>query len=87
VVDSEDTPHTRLRGVTSILSHVTAILYCDVKNRITHEHVIATFQVMMEGCLVRYPYSSQLRVAEGLPTVTVVAADDSSNSTLKRLLK
>ena len=40
VVDSEDTPHTRLRGVTSILNHVTAILYCDVKNRITHEHVI-----------------------------------------------
>ena len=39
VVDSQDTPHARLRDVTSILNHVTAILYCDVENRVIREHI------------------------------------------------
>jgi len=39
VVDSQDTPHARLRGVTTILNHMTAILYCDVENRVIHEHI------------------------------------------------
>jgi len=39
VVDSQDTPNARLRGVTSILIHVTAILYCDSENRVTHEPI------------------------------------------------
>ena len=37
-VDSQDTPHARSRGVTSVLNHVTAILYCDGENRVIHEH-------------------------------------------------
>ena len=28
-VDGQNTPHTRLRGVTSILNHATAILCCN----------------------------------------------------------
>ena len=40
VVDSQDTPHTRSRGVTSILNHVTAIPYFDGENRVIHEHLI-----------------------------------------------
>ena len=39
-VDCQNTPHARSRGVTSILNHVTAILYCDSENRVIHEHII-----------------------------------------------
>ena len=38
-VDSQDTPHARLKGVTSILNHVTAILYCDGEYGVIHEHI------------------------------------------------
>ena len=40
-VDSQDTPHARSRGVTSVLNHVTAILYCDGEHRVIHEHITA----------------------------------------------
>ena len=39
VVDSQDTPHARSRGVTSVLNHVTAIMYCDGEHRVIHEHI------------------------------------------------
>ena len=39
-VDSQDTPRARLRGVTSVLNHVTAVLYCDGENRVIPEHII-----------------------------------------------
>jgi len=38
-VDSQDTPQAWMRGVASILNHVTAILYCDCENRVIHEHI------------------------------------------------
>ena len=37
-VDCQDTPHARSRGVTSVLNHITAVLYCDGENRVIHEH-------------------------------------------------
>ena len=39
-VDSQDTPRARLRGVTSVLNHVTAVLYYDGENRVIHERII-----------------------------------------------
>ena len=38
-VDSQDTPLARLRGVTSVLNHVTAILYSDGENRVIRKHI------------------------------------------------
>ena len=40
-VDGQGAPHTRLRGVTSILNHMTSILHCDGKNRVISESVTA----------------------------------------------
>ena len=39
-VDSQDTPHARSRGVTSVLNHVATIHYCDGENSVVHEHII-----------------------------------------------
>ena len=40
VVDSQDTPDTRSRGITYDLNHVTAILYRDGEHRVVHERII-----------------------------------------------
>ena len=39
VVDSQDTHHARSRSVTSVLNHVTTILYCDGEHRVIDEHI------------------------------------------------
>jgi len=52
VVNSQDTPNARLRGVTSILNHFVTILYCDGENRVTPEHT--TTKVPADG--VRLPH-------------------------------
>jgi len=41
VVAIQNTPNARLGHVTSILNHVTAILYCDGENRVIHERITA----------------------------------------------
>jgi len=43
------------------------------------------FHVMMEGCLMRYPYRSQLRLAERSPMVTVVVGGDNNISAVRKI--
>jgi len=43
------------------------------------------FQAMVGGCLMRYPYSSQLRVEEASPMFTLVVGDDISISTVRKI--
>ena len=58
VVDSQDTPHARSRGVTSVLNLVTAILYCDGENSVIHEHI--TTKVPGDGGRLPHEVAVQL---------------------------
>jgi len=42
-----------------------------------------SLQVMVGGCFMRYPYSSQLRLAEESPMVTVKLGDDTRISAVR----
>ena len=81
VIYSQDTLHARLRGVTSILNHVTAILYCDGENRVIHEHI--TTKVPGDGGRLPHEVAVQLTAQSGRrsPMVAVVVGDDTSTST------
>ena len=63
VVNSQDTPNARLRGVTSILNHVTTILYCDGENRVIHEHI--TTKLPGDGRRLLHEVAIQLTCQSG----------------------
>ena len=63
VVDSQDTPHARSRGVTSVLNHVTAVLYCDCENSVIHEHIIT--KVPGDGGKLLHEVAIQLTAQSG----------------------
>ena len=63
VVDSQDTPHAGLRGVTSVLNHVTAVLYCDGESRVIHEHI--TTKVPGDGGRLPREVAVQLTAQSG----------------------
>ena len=62
-VDSQDTPHARSRGVTSVLNHVTAVLYCYGENRVIHEHI--TTKVPGDGGRLPHEVAVQLTTQTG----------------------
>jgi len=61
VVDSQDTPYARLRGVTTILNDVTAILFCGSENRVIHEHI----KVPGDGASLSHEVAVQLTAQSG----------------------
>ena len=81
VVAIQNTPNARLGHVTSILNHVTAILYCDSENRVIHEQI--TTKVPGDGGRLPHEVAVQLTAQSGRrsPMVTVVVGDDTSTST------
>ena len=58
VVDCQDTPHTRLRGVTTILNQVIAVLYCDGENRVIHKHIMTK----LPGDSGRFPHEIAIQL-------------------------
>ena len=69
VVDSQDTPYTKLRGVTTILNDVTAILYCDGENRVIREHI--TTKVPGDGGSLSCEVAVQLTAQSGRSVTNV----------------
>jgi len=63
VVDSQNTPHARLRGVTSILNCVVSILYHDGENRVICEHT--TTKVPGDGGRLPHEVAIQLTAQSG----------------------